>query len=48
LLEAWRAKRKLPVDPLAAHRAQGYEAKAAADRKARREALGLAGGSRYA
>lgn len=48
LLLAWRAKRKLPADPLAAHRASGYEGLAATDRKARRAALGLGGGSSYA
>ena len=37
-----------PADPLAAFRASGYEAAAAKDRAARREALGISAASSYA
>ena len=43
-LAAWRASRGLPADPLAAHRASGYEARAAAARLPRKKA----GGGSYA
>ena len=43
-LAAWRESRGLPPDPLAAHRASGYEAKAAAARRPRK----TAGGGSYA
>ena len=39
-LGAWRVVRGLPADPLAAHRASGYEAKAAAARLPRKKASG--------
>ncbi len=39
-LDAWRVSRGLPADPLAAHRASGYEAQAAAARLPRKKASG--------
>jgi L-rhamnose isomerase/sugar isomerase len=39
-LGAWREGRGLPADPLAAHRASGYAARAAADRMPRKSASG--------
>jgi len=39
-LAAWRVSRGLPADPLAAHRASGYEARAAAARLPRKKASG--------
>lgn len=48
IIADWRKSHDLPVDPLAAHRASGYEAEAAAERSARRIALGLNTGSSYA
>lgn len=48
LLRTWRKSHGLPQDPLAAHRASGYERKAASDRRARRKALGIGGGGSYA
>ncbi|MSU24158.1 MAG: sugar isomerase [Opitutus sp.] len=47
-LAAWRKQGKLPADPLAAHRRSGYERAAAADRRARRKALGLTQGGSFA
>jgi L-rhamnose isomerase/sugar isomerase len=47
-LAAWRKSQKLPADPLAAHRRSGYEKTAAADRRARRKALGLGQGGSFA
>jgi L-rhamnose isomerase/sugar isomerase len=47
-LLAWRRRRKLPADPLAEHRRSGYERIAAADRRARRRALGLVPGGSFA
>jgi len=47
-LLAWRRRRKLPADPLAEHRRSGYERAAAADRRARRQALGIARGGSFA
>lgn len=44
----WRKANKLPADPLAEHRRSGYEKKAAAERKARRKAMGLTQGGSYA
>ncbi|MDR1789559.1 MAG: TIM barrel protein [Opitutaceae bacterium] len=41
LIADWRRANKLPPDPLAAHRASGYEQAAAKDRAARRKALGI-------
>jgi len=48
LLAAVREKLGVPADPLAAFRASGYERRAATQRKAKREALGIRGGSSYA
>jgi len=48
ILRAVRAKLGVPADPLAAYRASGYEAAAATDRSARRQALGITGESSYA
>jgi L-rhamnose isomerase/sugar isomerase len=39
-LAEWRVARGLPADPLAAHRASGYEARAAAARLPRKQAAG--------
>ncbi len=47
-LAAWRKAQKLPDDPLAEHRRSGYEKTAAADRRARRKALGLGQGGSFA
>jgi len=47
-LEEYRRARNLPADPLSAHRAQGYEAKAASERRRRREALGIKRSGSYA
>ena len=47
-IAAWRRTHKLPTDPLAEHRRTGYAKKAAADRRARRKALGLVQGGSYA
>ena len=47
-LAAFRRRHKLPADPLAEHRRGGYERAAAADRRARRKALGLVQGGSYA
>ncbi|MDR2863121.1 MAG: TIM barrel protein [Puniceicoccales bacterium] len=48
LIREWRRLNKLPLDPLAAHRASGYEPAAAKERKARRKALGIVQGGSYA
>jgi L-rhamnose isomerase/sugar isomerase len=47
-IAAWRKVSQLPADPLAEHRRTGYQKKAAADRRARRKALGLVQGGSYA
>ena len=47
-LAAWRRKNKLPADPLAEHRRSGYERAAAADRRRRRQELGLTQGGSFA
>jgi L-rhamnose isomerase/sugar isomerase len=47
-IAAWRKASQLPADPLAEHRRTGYQKKAAADRRARRKALGLVQGGSYA
>jgi L-rhamnose isomerase/sugar isomerase len=47
-IAAWRTSHELPVDPLEAHRASGYEAKVAAERSQRRIDLGMSTGSSYA
>ncbi len=47
-IAAWRKANKLPADPLAEHRRSGYQKHAAADRKARRKALGIVQGGSYA
>jgi L-rhamnose isomerase/sugar isomerase len=47
-LAAWRKANKLPSDPLAEHRRSGYAKKAAADRRARRKALGIGQGGSFA
>ena len=47
-LAKWRKVNKLPADPLAEHRRQGYEKKAAADRRARRKAMGITRGGSFA
>jgi L-rhamnose isomerase/sugar isomerase len=48
LLAAWRNRRGLAPDPLAAYRASGYEARVAKERTARRAASGIAPGGSYA
>ncbi len=48
LLATWRTLKGMPADPLAAHRASGYEQQVAKERTARREALGVVAGSSYA
>jgi L-rhamnose isomerase/sugar isomerase len=48
VLAAYRKQNNLPADPLAEHRRQGYEKKAAADRNARRKQLGIVRGGGYA
>ncbi len=47
-LTAWRKANKLPLDPLAEHRRQGYTATSARDRKRRRQELGITQGGSYA
>jgi L-rhamnose isomerase/sugar isomerase len=47
-LAAFRKRHQLPADPLAEHRRQGYEKKAAADRNRRRKAMGIVRGGSYA
>lgn len=47
-LAAWRKANKLAADPLAEHRRSGYQKAAAADRRARRQALGIKQGGGYA
>lgn len=47
-IAAWRKANKLPADPLAEHRRTGYARAAAADRRARRKALGIVQGGSYA
>ena len=47
-LRAWRKANRLPADPLAEHRRAGYEKTAAAERKRRRQELGLVQGGSYA
>ncbi len=47
-LAKWRKARKLPADPIAEHRRQGYEKNAAADRNRRRKELGIVRGGGYA
>ena len=47
-LAQWRKANKLPADPLAEHRRSGYEKKAAADRNARRKAMGINRGGSFA
>ena len=47
-LAAWRKANGLAADPLAEHRRQGYERKAAADRRRRRKELGIARGGSFA
>ncbi len=47
-LAAWRRRHELPSDPLAEHRRSGYERRAATERRARRQALGLVQGGSFA
>ena len=47
-LAAWRQANQLPADPLAEHRRSGYVRAAAADRKRRRQELGLTQGGSFA
>jgi L-rhamnose isomerase/sugar isomerase len=48
LLEAVRDKLGVPADPLGAYRASGYEQAVAAERAAKRKAMGMAEGGSYA
>jgi len=48
ILQQWRESKGLPPDPIAELRASGYVEKAAQERTARREALGIVAGSSYA
>lgn len=47
-LAAWRKANRLPADPMAEHRKSGYEKHAAADRRRRRQELGIKPGGGYA
>jgi L-rhamnose isomerase/sugar isomerase len=47
-IAAWRKANKLPADPLAEHRRVGYTKHAGADRKRRRQELGITQGGSYA
>lgn len=47
-IAGWRKANRLPADPLAEHRRSGYERKAAADRRRRRQELGIVRGGGYA
>lgn len=47
-LAAWRRANRLPGDPMAEHRKSGYERRAAADRRRRRQELGIKPGGGYA
>ncbi|MEY4938961.1 MAG: Xylose isomerase [Verrucomicrobiota bacterium] len=47
-LAAWRRSRRLPLDPLMEHRRSGYERAAAAERKQRRQSLGIGRGGSFA
>jgi len=47
-LAAWRKANRLPGDPMAEHRKSGYEKRAAADRRRRRQKLGIKPGGGYA
>ena len=47
-LSAWRKANKLPADPLTEHRRSRYEKNAAADRRRRRQELGLVQGGSFA
>ena len=47
-LASWRQANQLPADPLAEHRRSGYVRAAAADRKRRRQELGLTQGGSFA
>lgn len=47
-LAKYRQSNKLPADPLAEHRKQGYEKKAAADRNRRRKEMGIERGGSFA
>lgn len=47
-LAAWRRANRLPADPMAEHRKSGYEKRAAADRRRRRQELGIKPGGGYA
>jgi L-rhamnose isomerase/sugar isomerase len=44
----WRKQHNLPLDPLAAFRRSGYEARVATERKARRAELGITSSGSYA
>jgi L-rhamnose isomerase / sugar isomerase len=44
----WRKQHNLPLDPLAALRESGYEARVATERKARRAELGITSSGTYA
>ena len=47
-IAAYRKRNKLPVDPMAEHRRQGYEKQAAKDRNRRRKEMGITRGGSFA
>jgi len=47
-ITAFRKSKNLPLDPIAEHRRQGYEKKAAADRNRRRKDMGIERGGSFA
>jgi L-rhamnose isomerase / sugar isomerase len=48
IIREWRRQRNLPLEPLTAFRESGYEARVAAERKARRAELGITSAGSYA
>jgi L-rhamnose isomerase/sugar isomerase len=48
IIVEWRKQHNLPLDPLAAFRQSGYEARVRTERKARRAELGITGSGSYA
>lgn len=47
-IDAYRKRNKLPANPIAEHRRQGYEKKAAKDRNRRRKEMGITRGGSFA
>jgi len=48
MLAEWRKRQGIDPDPIAAHRASGYEATVAKEREAARAARGASSGASYA